>query len=269
MKLFSIITICKNDLDNLKKTVKSVAVQNFKNYEYLIVDGGSNDGSLDYIKSIRNIEYISEPDNGIYDAMNKGINISNGSYICFMNSGDVFYDKFVLNNIAKEIWKDSKIDFFYGDVVYPSFCQYIIKNPKKILKFLLFRGGICHQSWILKREIYHAVNGFDLSFKVLADYELLLKVIIEKKISYKHIPIPVVKYKGGGFSLSNIKANEKEREIIRKVYFTKREIYYYSFYVKLINIFKKILFYNKLKYIYNKLYFNLLRKFKEKRKFKK
>lgn len=255
MKLFSIITICKNDLDNLKKTVKSVAIQNFKNYEYLIVDGGSNDGSLDYIKSIRNIKYISEPDNGIYDAMNKGINISNGSYICFMNSGDVFYDKVVLSNIAKQIKKNTKIDFLYGDVVCPKSKSFYMRHPKKITEFFLYRTGICHQAWFIRKKIYKKIGGFNLSYKFLSDYDVLLKVILKKKIHYKHISLFVANYKGEGFSLSDIKTNEKEKEIIHKVYFTKRENFYYSFYLKVINFFRRILFYDKLKNIYNELYF--------------
>lgn len=250
MILFTIITVCKNDLTNLKKTVNSVRKQDCKNYEFIIVDGGSIDGSLNYIKSLENIKYISEHDNSIYDAMNKGIKICNGNYICFMNAGDLFFNKFVLSNMEKEIKKNPEIDLFYGDYICPKSSIHYIRHPKKITKFFLFRTNICHQTWFLKISIYEEINGFNLAYKHAADRDVLLKIILKKKVSYLHIPLIITEFKGGGISDINCEIGQKEIELIRKEYFGRRVIFYYYFFLRLIIFFKKIFFYNKFRYNY-------------------
>lgn len=252
MTLFTIITVCKNDLINLKETVNSIKNQNYKNYEFIIIDGGSTDGSLNYVKNLKKVKYISEPDNGLYDAMNKGINICRGNYICFMNAGDTFFDKFVLSNIEKEIRKNPDIDLFYGDYICPKSPNYYVRQPKKITKFFLFRTSVCHQTWFLKRSIYEEINGFNINYKLSADYDVLLKIILKEKVSYLHIPLFVAKFKGGGVSSINSKAGKKENKIIHNEYFGKKDIFYYSLFSKILNIFKMILFYHKIKYFYNK-----------------
>lgn len=259
MTLFTIITVCKNDLTNLKKTVNSIKEQDCKNYEFIIVDGGSIDGSLNYIKSLKKVKYISEHDNSIYDAMNKGISICIGKYICFMNSGDIFFNKFVLSSIKKEIKKNPKIDLFYGDYICPKSPNYYVRQPKKITKFFLFRTSICHQTWFLKRSIYEEINGFNLAYKHAADRDVLLKIILKKNINYLYIPLFITKYKGGGISDINFEIGRKEIDLIRKEYFERRLIFYYYFLLRLIIFFKKIFCYNKIVFFYNKLRYNYLR----------
>lgn len=260
MSLFSIVTICKNDLVNLKKTIDSVQMQNFKDFEYVICDGASNDGSVEHIEQMGVDKYVSEPDNGIYDAMNKALKLCSGGYVCFMNAGDVFYDKYVLTEIAKKIEIHPYIPFFYGDVIYPIFRRYYIRNRSSLTNFLLFRAGVCHQSWFLSREIYNEIGGFNTSFQYEADIDILLKIIIEKKIPYKHLSLCVAKYKGEGFSLSNMKAREEEREIIRKKHFTPKQIYWFTIWVKIINIIRKIPVYEGMMSIFSRSYWFYLQR---------
>lgn len=252
--LFSIVTICLNDLENLKKTVSSVKAQNFDDYEYIVVDGGSADGSAEYLKHVSLDRFISEPDDGIFFAMNKALAMCNGNYISFMNAGDVFYDKYVLSRVAKEIKKHPDIPFFYGDVVLPTYLRYYARQPSRLTNIILYRStGVCHQAWFLSSKIYSEVGGFDVSFVYKGDRDLLTKIIIEKKVSYKHFPSVIAKYKGDGFGEINKKAGEQEIKIIRKKYFSSKQITYLSIGVRLIDIVKKLPFYENIMLVCNKI----------------
>ena len=257
--LFSIVTVCLNDLENLKITASSVEAQNFDDYEYVVVDGGSTDGSVEYITSVSPNYFISEPDDGIFFAMNKGLDLCTGEYICFMNAGDVFYDESVLMNVSKQIKKYLYIDLFYGDVIVTKNPRYFSKQPSKLTKFILYRTtGVCHQACFFRRKIYSETGGFDLTFKYEGDREFLTRMILEKKIRYKHLDLVVAKYKGGGFSELNKIHAHKEIEVIRQKYFSSVEIRFYSILLTLLNIIKKLPFYEKIMSFYAKLAYSLL-----------
>lgn len=259
--LFSIVTICLNDIENLKKTVSSVKAQNFEDYEYIVVDGGSTDGSVEYLRGVSPNHFISEPDDGIFFAMNKALDMCTGEYICFMNAGDVFYDENVLMNVSKQIKKYSYVCLFYGDVIVPMDLRYFSRQPSKLTKFILYRTtGVCHQACFLRRKIYREAGGFDLAFKYKGDREFLTRIIVEQKIPYKHLDLVIVKYKGGGFSELNIKYAHKEIEIIRQKYFSSVEVRFYSIRVTFLYIIKKLPFYEKIMSSYAKLAYVLLLK---------
>lgn len=262
--LFSIVTICLNDIENLKKTVSSVKAQNFEDYEYIVVDGGSTDGSVEYLRGVSPNHFISEPDDGIFFAMNKALGMCTAEYICFMNAGDVFYDENVLMNVSKQIKQYPHVCLFYGDVIVPMDPRYFSRQPSKLTKFILYRTtGICHQACFLRRKIYKETGGFDLTFKYKGDREFLARIVLEKKISYKHLNLIIVKYKGGGFSELNKKYAHKEIEIIRQKYFSSVEIRFYSIGLAFVDIIKKVPLYERMMSFYAKLaYVLLLRKAK-------
>jgi len=133
--IVSIVTIVYNAAEYLEETIQSVISQTYNNVEYIVIDGGSTDGTLDVIKQHKGkIDYwVSEEDKGIYDAMNKGINLANGEWINFMNSGDVFHDNDVLLNFYKESKKSQNIDFFYSDSIVKEGKKYICNKEKRIL----------------------------------------------------------------------------------------------------------------------------------------
>lgn len=170
----TVITVVFNDVTHIEGTMLSVIGQTYKNVEYIVVDGKSNDGTTDLIKgySDKITTWISEPDKGIYDAMNKGIALASGDYVIFMNSGDVFTSKYVLENIFKVI-TDSP-DVIYGHTIG------IHKNGKLRQNLFPFYNskrycppvGICHQS-ILVKTIEAKKMLFDLSYKVCADHKML------------------------------------------------------------------------------------------------
>lgn len=252
--LFSIVTICLNDIENLKQTVSSVKAQSFKDYEYVIVDGGSTDGSVEYLRGVSPNHFISEPDDGIFFAMNKGLQMCSGEYICFMNAGDIFYDEYVLEKVSTHIRKYPYVELFYGDVIVPTHTRYFSRQPSKLTKFILYRTtGVCHQAWFLRRKIYTEAGGFDLTFKYKGDREFLTRIILEKKIPYKHLNLMVVEYKEGGFSELNKRYAHKEIEIIRQKYFSPMEIRFYSIGLTFLYIIKDLPLYEKMMSFYAKL----------------
>ena len=203
----SIVTVSYNAGLVIEKTIKSIIAQNYDNIQYLIIDGGSNDSTLSVIKRYKAyISYfVSEPDKGIYDAMNKAIKVATGEWIIFMNAGDLLIDG-VLNKIfVKEI--DGLIDVVYGDTIikYPFGNRYIkagfFANNDMNLPF-------CHQSAIVRTK-YMKQYRFDLGYKIAADYNFFYTLYKEGR-KFLHVPIPIAQYDAIGFSTSRVLETYKE-----------------------------------------------------------
>lgn len=200
MKL-SIITVCKNDAENLKKTIISVINQTFKDYEYIIIDGASNDNTIDVINKYKEYisKFISETDSGIFNAQNKGIRYSKGDFICFLNAGDYFTNSDILKNVFEE---KLKADIIYGDINYKlnSGLIYRKKSFKKMtgLKFLI--ESLPHPSCFFKRTLFERVGKLDESFRMTSDYEFFLRAILKYNCSTYYIPIPVSVFNLEGLS---------------------------------------------------------------------
>lgn len=166
----TIVTVCLNAVNDIEKTLTSVVNQTYPNIEYIIIDGGSNDGTINIIeKYIDKIKYyISEPDEGIYNAMNKGIKIATGEWINFMNAGDYFYQSQTVSLFIENI-KNVDADIVYGDTncIYNGYGE-IIRKPYQIFdikKHMVF----CHQSCFVKTEIMKS-HPFSLKYKIASDY---------------------------------------------------------------------------------------------------
>lgn len=235
----SIITVNFNNEVGLEKTIKSVLSQSFKNYEYILIDGKSNDSSVDVIKSydeISNISWISEPDSGIYNAMNKGILRAKGEYLLFLNSGDV------LNG------ENALLDFinnknFYGDIIYG---DYKFINGEKIYPDLLmprhfFKSSLPHQSSLIKRELFDIYGLYDEKFKIVSDKAFYIKCLLSNKVIFKHIKyfLSEVDLNGVSNNLENKKQVQKETKIMLKEYFGVSYIDYTN-YVNLVQSYKEL-----------------------------
>ncbi len=208
----SIITVVFNGEQTLDATIKSVINQTYNNIEYVVIDGGSKDNTINIIKKYDSkiSKWISEPDYGIYDAMNKGIDMSTGDYIWFMNSGDELANKNTVENIISSC---PNSDIYYGDTVMIDSNGNEIGNrrlsPPDILTWKSFKKGmlVSHQSFIVKKQI---VQLYNLKYKFSADFEwCLLALKNAKSITNTHLTLS--KFLDGGITKQNIAAGLKER----------------------------------------------------------
>lgn len=218
MAKLSIVTICFNNKENLKETIRSVVSQSFDDYEYIIIDGGSSDGSVDIIKEhAKDIDFwVSEPDRGIYNAMNKGLTHCSGEWVYFLNSGDVFYNKDVLANIDFDAASE-KVGAIYGRYKFYSRYNELklndVRHPftesnKK------FRGmGFSHQSVFVRTKLAQEI-GFDERFKLCADYNMMMQLHKKGYIFKRDNTIIAVCDGRGGTSYNNRKLQNKETAIV-------------------------------------------------------
>ena len=205
----SIITVTYNSESTLKNTIESVIKQDYNNIEYIIIDGCSIDNTLNIIKHYndRVSKFISEKDYGIYDAINKGIKLSTGDIIGILNSDDVFYDDQVVSKIANAFDSNFNLDSIIGDIVFINNKEQVHRkytasnwNPKK------FAWGMMppHPTFYCKKIIFEKFGFYRTDFKIAADYELMMRFLLVKKITYKYLPMVFVKMSLGGASTKNL-----------------------------------------------------------------
>lgn len=209
----TVITVCFNALEMLKKTMQSVDSQHYSNLEYIIIDGGSTDGTADYLQSYQGklTKYVSEPDKGIYDAMNKGVSISTGSYVIFLNAGDLFADEHTLENITESEISDA--DVVYGDVLKADKDGHLIRKPAE-KAHNAHKMYFCHQSSLTKRECL-LQYPFDLRYKMSADFNFF-KTLTKKNKIFKQLDIPIAIFDTSGVSNTRRSKGLKENICIVK-----------------------------------------------------
>lgn len=185
----TVVTVCYNVSEELSKTICSVANQTYNNIEYIVVDGGSNDNTLEVINVNKQYisQFVSERDNGIYDAMNKGIDMSSGDWIVFMNAGDLFYDENVLTDVFSKHDYSDEVKLIYGDVML-NFGKlgYLPKRFKNIDQDQT-EYEICHQGVFTKSDILKQIK-YDTTFKIGADCNSFATI---KKLGYRFEYIPL------------------------------------------------------------------------------
>jgi glycosyltransferase involved in cell wall biosynthesis len=205
---FSIITISFNSENTISDTFQSVKNQSYNNYEYLLIDGGSKDETLTIANKQEHIsKIVSEPDKGIYDAINKGIKNSTGEIIGFLNSDDTFYDENSLQYIADAFDEDK--DCVFGDLI----CTDENENIKRVWKGSVFKKGAFKKGWMpahptfyCRRSVYEKLGLYDDSFKIAGDFELMLRFLEKHNIGSKYIPNTLVNMKVGGASNNGLKS---------------------------------------------------------------
>lgn len=189
--LVTIITVSYNAVDEIESTIQSVVNQLYDNIEYIIIDGGSNDGTVDIIKKYEdNITYwVSEPDGGIYYAMNKGIKKSNGDWLCFMNAGDRFANRNVLKCIFENKLDFNKIDVIFGDVIleYRPYGKVLKRHNNLVGEDQSL--SLCHQATLTKGNILRKLL-YDTSFKIFADINAFHIIWLQGGV-FKYLPIPM------------------------------------------------------------------------------
>ena len=220
MKL-SIITINYNNLPGLKKTFASVLSQTYKDFEYIVIDGASNDGSADEMAEHKDkITYcLSEPDKGVYDAMNKGIKVATADYCIFMNSGDCFFSDDVVEKVLPFL---DGTDILYGNTHYTDGKIRYINDEPDLFSFF-YVSCWCHQSTFIKTDLLKKYL-YDDSLRIVADWKFLLQAVIKDNCTYKAVDLNISLYDVTGISSTNKELYEKERAIVLKEMFTDRYV---------------------------------------------
>ncbi|MEI7499062.1 MAG: glycosyltransferase family 2 protein [Bacteroidota bacterium] len=207
----SIITITYNSEKTLRDTIESVLSQSYKDIEYIIVDGKSKDSTCEIIQSYgdRVATFVSEKDNGLYDALNKGIGLATGDVVGFLHSDDIFASTETIKMIAEAFIK-FKVDSVYGDLVYVD-----QQDTDKIVRFWRSRkfsraraltGWMPpHPTFYVKREVYIKYGGFNTTFRIAADYESILRFLVRFRVSTFYIPLVLIRMRLGGESNKSIK----------------------------------------------------------------
>lgn len=210
----TIITTCFNSEKTIRDTIESVLSQDYKDIEYIIVDGMSSDKTIDIIKEYKKeiTKVISEPDGGIYDAMNKGIKHATGDVIGILNSDDFFENSCVISDVVTHFNSNSFADLIIGDVVYVD-----PLNVKKITRFysskkfrrskLRFGWMPPHAATFIKKNVYHRLGIYSTDFKISADYELFVRMLLVHRLLYSRIDQVLTRMRTGGVSSSGLKSN--------------------------------------------------------------
>jgi len=201
----SIITINYNNKAGLEQTLESVCGQRLSNFEFIIIDGGSTDDSQKVIENHadRISHWGSEPDNGIYHAMNKGIAAANGEYLLFLNSGDWLAGNTVLEQVFAQ---NPTADIVSGDICFydteKKNVRWHVPSPDQLTAKTLFLGTLPHQATFIRRELFHRFGPYNESLQVVADWLFFLEVLLERNCTYEHIPLTISYFAMDGISCS-------------------------------------------------------------------
>ncbi len=223
MKKLSIITVTYNAEATVERTLKSVAGQTYPHIEHIIVDGKSKDATLDIVKKYGrpNLKWISEPDKGLYDAMNKAAALTTGDYLCFLNAGDTFFSADTVEKMMHTFSENEFPDILYGQTaIVDNYGRFLhmrrLQAPEK-LTWKSFRQGmlVCHQAFIVKKSLFEAYN---LNYRFSSDFDWAVRMM--KKSKHIHnTRLTLINYLNEGMTTANHKASLKERYHIMSKYY--------------------------------------------------
>lgn len=207
--IFSVITVTRNNLDGLKRTAQSLQAQSWQDYEWVVIDGASTDGTPAYLSALNDsrLSYISEPDNGIYEAMNKGTVKAQGDYLLFMNAGDTLANETILSRMAT--LTITQPDFIYGDSQENGF--YKKARSHNHIHYGMFTH---HQAMLYRRNTWNDLR-YDTNYKIAADYDATLR-FLQRAAQAAYVPFAVCDFEPGGISQRDVKTGRKEQFLSRR-----------------------------------------------------
>lgn len=219
---FSIITINRNNRDGLRRTIESVVGQTCRDYEYIIIDGASTDGSVEVIREYENslTYWVSEPDGGIFHAMNKGVAQAHGEHCIFMNSGDCLFDKWVLERIAQVA--DKKADIIVGKVFSDKSHKELFAPPSTNLSlYHLYSSTLPHQGAFIRSSVQRR-HPYDEALKIVSDWKFFVEAVIMDNCRVEYTDVPVCLFDTEGVSTTNPQKTWAEKESVLKQLFPER-----------------------------------------------
>ncbi len=218
----SIITAVYNRVETICRSLESVKAQDYSDIQHIVIDGLSNDGTIDQVKKCmpEGTVFVSEADRGVYDALNKGLNLADGEIVGFLHSDDVFAGSDVLTKVARQ-FEDSSVEAVYGDAVF-----FNSKVPEKIIRrysSARFRASLLGWGWMpahttlfLRRGVYQKFGNFDISYRIAADYEFICRIFGSGELNSRYIPEVMVKMQIGGLSTGGFRSSMiLNREVMR------------------------------------------------------
>ena len=219
---FSVITVCLNAGQDLLDTVHSTLHQTYGEFEIIVKDGGSRDGSVEKLPSDPRIRFVCRQDTGIYDAMNQAVEEARGDYLIFMNCGDRFYTPDVLETLAQSI-AQARAPLYYGKC-FDRLTGQVRAYPKQFTRMSCYRTMICHQATVYRGDVLKQ-RKYDLTYPILADREMLWYLVCEKKVSPIYIDTVIADYQGGGESANekHIERNRADQQRLLDSYMPKSE----------------------------------------------
>ncbi len=209
----SVITVCFNSVETIAETLVSVAAQDATDFEHIVVDGNSSDGTMRVVENHahQRLSWLSEPDQGLYDAMNKGIRMATGDYVIFLNSDDYFARPDVLSRVGLKL-SQTAADCLFGDTVFVQQDGRTLVgrnySANGFSKWWL-RVGVMppHPSMFMRRELVEGLGGFDTSYQIAADFDLIARAILQRGSSWTTLPLTLTKFRVGGDSTRGLSAN--------------------------------------------------------------
>ncbi|TWI19939.1 MULTISPECIES: glycosyltransferase family 2 protein [Sphingobacterium] len=207
----TIITAVYNNRDTIQAMFDSIREQTYLDIEHIVIDGNSSDGTKDIIAENKShiAKYVSEKDAGLYDALNKGINLASGDVVGILNADDLLSDKYTIERVASSFNQNDELDAIYGDVIFFNKDGKVVrKYSSKYFYPWMFRFGMqpAHPSFYVKRHVFSKLGLYNPNYKIAGDFELMLRYLKNANIKYNYIPFSFVKMRIGGLSTSGVKS---------------------------------------------------------------
>lgn len=218
----SVIIACKNEQDTIEKTLESIFAQTYRDYEVIAIDGNSTDGTFEILQKYPQINIILDEENGIYPAMNRGIEASKGDILYFLNANDSLHSPDVFAQVIGA-FVTKGADMIYGDTIFQTkYGNTFISHKDFYSKFVWAYRNINHQSTFYKKWLFEKYGNYSLNYKILADVDFTTRVAVQKSVKKQYLPIIIANYNHEGFSSynnpENVAISKKEKKVIAKKY---------------------------------------------------